>query len=441
MKKYPGLLIGAACTVLCLLVSSQAFASGAKEGGKGPVSLRFSYYANAGWRETYEQIADAYTKANPDVTIAQEPSPWDSYWNKFYADAAAGTSPDVMLMSGAQFQQAASKGVFLDLGQYLKTTKLDMTKYFTEAQNSVYKGTHYAVTAMVANVGLAYVKDMFDKAGVAYPNDSWTWADLLKAAQQLTLDKNGRNALDPAFDSKNVVQWGFFSQNEAELCWWSFVAQNGGSVISSDGTTCTIDQPASVEALRLLVDMIYKYHVSPVPGGSAGAVVGSTVQDPFMTGKIAMVIAGNWQMIQYNHDIKSFTWDMASLPGQKKKAVLAWTQAYTIFHNSKHADQAWRFVEYLLGENASTIAAKSQAWMPSYKPIALSTFAGGPPEHMNIFVKELEYATDFGFTPTWFAYQTALKRALDPAWEGKQPVDQAAASAAAEVTAILQGKS
>jgi multiple sugar transport system substrate-binding protein len=434
MKRNLVFIIGLIAVTLLLSGVASAFAGGSQESAGGPVTLRFSYYANAGWRETYEQIISAFATENPSVKIAQEPSPWDSYWNKFYADAAAGTSPDVMLMSGAQFQQAASKGIFLDLGPFLKTTKLDMSKYFTEAQNSVYKGTRYGVTAMVANVGLAYIKDMFDKAGIGYPNESWTWDDLLKAAQQLTLDQNGHNALDPAFDPNNVVQWGFFSQNEAELCWWSFVAQNGGSVINGDGTECTIDQPPSVEALKFLVDMIYKYHVSPVPGGSAGAVVGSTVQDPFMTGKIAMVVAGN-------HDIKSFTWDVASLPMQKKKAVLAWTQAYTIYHNSKHPNDAWHFIEYLLGEKASMTAAKSLAWMPSYKPVVMSAFEGGPPAHMNIFVKELDYATDFGFTPTWFAYQTALKRALDPAWEGKQPVAEAARNAAMAVTAILQGKS
>ncbi len=131
---------GLLAVTLCFLAGGTAFAGGSKEGTSGPVTLRFSYYANAGWRETYTQIIDAYAKENPNVKIAQEPAPWDSYWNKFYADAAAGTSPDVMLMSGAQFQQAASKGIFLDLGPFLKTTKLDMSKYFTEAQNSVYKG-------------------------------------------------------------------------------------------------------------------------------------------------------------------------------------------------------------------------------------------------------------------------------------------------------------
>ncbi len=443
VKRYRTAITSLVVVILGWAGGSQAFAGGAGESSSAgaAVPLRFSYYANAGWRETYDQIISGFEADNPGIRVASEPSPWDSYWNKFYADAAAGTSPDVMLMSGAQFQQAASKGIFLDLAPYVQNTKLDLKDYYTEEQNSIYQGKRYGMTAMVANVGLVYVKDMFDKAGVAYPNGNWTWQDLLSAAEKLTIDKNGHNALDPAFDPNNVVQWGFFSQNDAELCWWSFVAQNGGSVLSADHSTSTIDQPAAVQALQFLVDMIYKYHVSPVPGGSAGATVGSTVQDPFMTGKIAMVIAGNWQMIQYNQDIKDFTWDVAPLPSMKKKAVVTWTQAYTISGRSAHPSEAWKLVEALLGDRASMIAAKSQAWMPSYKPIALSTFAAGPPAHMSVFVQELDDSTDFGFTPTWFAYQTAAKRALDSAWDGKETAQQAAAEAASAIDAALKGQS
>jgi len=59
------------------------------------------YYANAGFREAFEEMTKIYESRNPGVKILHEPSPWDSYWEKFFAQAAAGTSPDVMLMSGA----------------------------------------------------------------------------------------------------------------------------------------------------------------------------------------------------------------------------------------------------------------------------------------------------------------------------------------------------
>ena len=37
-------------------------------------------------------------------------------------------------------------------------------------------------------------------AGVAYPNDNWTWNDLRDAAKKLTKDKDG---------SGKINQWGF----------------------------------------------------------------------------------------------------------------------------------------------------------------------------------------------------------------------------------------
>jgi multiple sugar transport system substrate-binding protein len=46
---------------------------------------------------------------------------------------------------------------------------------------------------------LLYNKDLFDKAGIPYPNNNWKWEDLRNAAKKLTKNNNG--------DGK-TYQWG-----------------------------------------------------------------------------------------------------------------------------------------------------------------------------------------------------------------------------------------
>ena len=48
-------------------------------------------------------------------------------------------------------------------------------------------GTLYAVPKDKDTVGLVYNKEMFDAAGVAYPDESWTWDDLSAHPRRSTL--------------------------------------------------------------------------------------------------------------------------------------------------------------------------------------------------------------------------------------------------------------
>ncbi|HLB24484.1 MAG TPA: ABC transporter substrate-binding protein [Dehalococcoidia bacterium] len=67
-----------------------------------------------------------------------------------------------------------------------------------------------------------YSRAMFDQAGVEYPPqpEKWTWAKVAELAKLLTVDAEGRNALDPDFDPQRVQQAG---------PGWSLPAKIGGA--------------------------------------------------------------------------------------------------------------------------------------------------------------------------------------------------------------------
>ena len=69
---------------------------------------------------------------------------------------------------------------------------------------------------------------MFDAAGIAYPDDTWTWDTLVDVGKKLTLDTNGDGQTD---------QWGFYTETtDMENYWSSLVWQNGGDIVSADRT-------------------------------------------------------------------------------------------------------------------------------------------------------------------------------------------------------------
>ncbi|WP_054706997.1 extracellular solute-binding protein [Bacillus sp. JCM 19041] len=68
----------------------------------------------------------------------------------------------------------------------------------------------YALPKDVGPFGYAFNKDLFDEAGVEYPNpdDPYDWNEYIEVATKLTLDVDGNNADHPDFDQKSIAQYG-----------------------------------------------------------------------------------------------------------------------------------------------------------------------------------------------------------------------------------------
>jgi multiple sugar transport system substrate-binding protein len=78
---------------------------------------------------------------------------------------------------------------------------------------------------------LAYNKDLFDKAQIKYPDDTWTWDNYVQVAARLTVDGNGRRANDNGFDPRQIQQYG---SQTLRGNYWYWIWSNGGDILSAD---------------------------------------------------------------------------------------------------------------------------------------------------------------------------------------------------------------
>ena len=93
----------------------------------------------------------------------------------------------------------------------------------------------YGIPKDKDTVCLVYNKEMFDQAGVAYPDENWTWDDLVDASQKI-YDATGK--------------YGYMAYCDDQLGYWNFVYQNGGYILNEDKTAAGFDQPATIEAMK-----------------------------------------------------------------------------------------------------------------------------------------------------------------------------------------------
>jgi len=239
---------------------------------------------------TFQEMLRQYVQENPDVSITDEEIAWGSLYPKLTSAFVAGTPPDMFVLHVAEIPQFASQDLLKSTEDMFDTKGGPLpAKDFADPAFSMtmYNGARYGVLLDNHGYGTWVNNALLKKAGfdpsqplpVGYDN-------IVAFLQKLTIDKNGKNAADPAFDPNNVVQWGFAMEWQHYL-FQSIMFQYGGSVISDDGKTATINQEPSVKALQAIYDLIYKYHVMPPPAGfnSWGSFSGGT---------LAVINSGGW---------------------------------------------------------------------------------------------------------------------------------------------------
>jgi multiple sugar transport system substrate-binding protein len=401
-------------TAALLLGTSTAFA-------KTTVNY-FSFTTDAGHVKTLESLISTFEKANPDIEIKYTTAPFDTYFTKLQTDIAAGQAPDAYELNYENFVTFASKGILRDLGSLMKQDKtITATTFYPAAQNAFkYKSVQYGLPITFSTVVLFYNKDLFDKAGVAYPTASWTWQDELNAAKKLT-------------DASKKI-WGVFQP----IQFWEFykVAAQAGAGLKVDPLVL-INTAQNRNALHWLVDKVLVHKVQPTDAQMSGVAN----EDMFLNGQLAMLHSGIWMFDKFK--AASFKWDIAVEPGSSKKGTHFFSNAAVVSKNSKVADAAYKWVSFLASDPATVKARIDTSWeLPAIsldKRASLAAYLEQPvPANREAVFDSLKYAVTPPVVANQSQLQDIINQELEAARLGTKTVEQALASAERRVRDLLK---
>ena len=350
------------------------------------VTLKMAMWGSPDEEAVYNQIIQAFEQANPNIKVDLSVQPWGAYWTKLETQIVGGIAPDVFAVNGGWLQVFASKGVLKGITSYVANNPSITSELFPQAVNTFkYQGKLFGLPRDFNTYVVFYNKTMFDKSGVPYPKDGWTWQDYLKTAQALTKDLNGDGRID---------QWGCIVDTRPDV-WMAFVWQNGGNILDSTKTKSVINSPATIGAFQYLADLVLKYHVSPTYAEQE-----AFGWNPFGTGKIGMYITGRWMVPTYKQ--AKFDWDVQVLPRGKKMVAMANSVGFGVYKNSKHPDAAFKLLsfistngqKYLLKLGSSVPCSKSAAYSSDFLDFT-------PPANEVAFLNEIPYSRIMPFVPQW----------------------------------------
>jgi len=147
----------------------------------GPVTISL-----AGWSLSttpeFQTLADGFKALHPNVTVQLKEYDAANYDTQMIADLAAGTAPDIYVLKNLKnFVTYSDGGQLVDVSDVAGGLG-DLGGLSAYAID----GKTYAVPYRQDSWVLYYNKDLFDKAGVDYPDGSWTWDDYAATAKELT---------------------------------------------------------------------------------------------------------------------------------------------------------------------------------------------------------------------------------------------------------------
>lgn len=352
----------------------------------------------------HQEIIGMFEDENADILVQLEAVAGRDYYTRLLTQIAAGDAPDIMQIGDDAVPMFVGKGSFVPLDDFISGNyALDTSIYLPGVlEPGQWEGQQWLLPKDFTPLGVYYNKKLFDEYGVDYPEDGWTWDDMLETAQALTKDTDG--------DGKTDI-WGIQLTANWTTGFEYWVAAAGGRLISEDGTQFVgyMDSPETIEAVQFFADLYNVYQVAPPPADFALWAGGNA---DFDNGKAAMRIFGRWPQAGYR-DNPNIDLGVVGVPAGKARANILFWGGFGIFAGSKHPEESWRFLSYYVGEEGS------QVWKDwAIPPVASVAEEAGLTEDPieGVWISELDHLVPraYVFTPYWNeTADPALRKALE----------------------------
>jgi multiple sugar transport system substrate-binding protein len=320
---------------LLLLIPISACGGGGSSSGtaaNGATTITLAHGYTDVEAKAIAALVTQWNSANPKSTVKlQFNGGNDSALQKTLAGFTAGNYPDVAYEYGSSASGLARQPKLVDLTSKVNTPAFDWNDFYpSERQAATVNGKVVGIPALVDNLSLVYNKKLFTAAGVAPPNDSWTWQDFRTAAKQLT------NA------STKTYGWAYVNDGSEDTVWryLAMLWQAGGSLLNSDNTKPAFDSAAGLAALQQLQDMAVTDKSVYLDTGNDNYL------SLFNSGKIAMLWTGPWDLSSINSNV---SYGVTYLPGDNgDHETISGPDLYMLFdHSGPRAAAALKFISWL----------------------------------------------------------------------------------------------
>lgn len=313
--------------------------------------------------EARKEAIEIFIAEHPELEVEYSIIPTaDSAWDqKASAALATGTGPDVIQLSPDYY--GMNTQYYMDLRPFVEADGVDLSTVLVDGMINGYVDPDGKLEGfpLLANCFcVLYNKDMFDAAGVAYPQPGWTMESLLDWGK--------------AFVGGEGV-----NQTYAISRHWvtnSVMAYAGGSTpYSADLSTSYFDSPEMLKSLQLYQQLVQGGYM---PTDAAQQNVDA--ESLFISGRAAMYFVGGMhsQSTIADCDENGINYGVAVMPSgvsDGKEINIQFATGYAITTTCQNPDAAWQFLKETAYANDDMCKATCASGMTSSKKVAGEYYA------------------------------------------------------------------
>ncbi|MBO3747802.1 ABC transporter substrate-binding protein [Streptosporangiaceae bacterium NEAU-GS5] len=292
--------------------------------------------------QAVNSLIQKYEQSHPNVDIQRTAIGFADFRTKLLQAAATGKFPDIAAVDNSDIPVFASQGALADLTSKMSAWPRKDDYLDFVVQSVQYDKKFYGVPFRSNTTALWYNKDLFKKAGIAGPPQ--TWQDLRTDAKALTSGKQSGFCFAAA------------PTEEGTFTFLPMIWQAGGDVP-------TIGDGASVKALQFVNDLVNVDKSAPKSVLQWGQ---SDVGDQFGSGLCAMMVNGPWVLGSVEKG--KFAWDVAPWPaGDAGTASPLGGEAWAVGKNA-NVDAVWQLADWLADPaNSRTEISEGLSSIPNRK--------------------------------------------------------------------------
>ncbi|HEV7665310.1 MAG TPA: sugar ABC transporter substrate-binding protein, partial [Chloroflexota bacterium] len=308
-----------------------------------------------------DQLVPTFEAANPDIAVNVQYLDWRVFTEKLIAAHAGGVLPDVFQAGAEYVAPLATKGMALELDAYVNAWGQKDDFYESAWSTVTYQGKTYGVPVLSAPQTLMYRKDLLQGSGIDTAPATW---DTLEQVAMKATKRDGEKFLVSGFNARPIWQ---------QYMWFLF--QNGGDVFSTDGQV-TVNSPQGIEALDFFSKLFNQDKVA-----SKSSIAAPTANVGAMAANLVAMQLGNQLTVRdfrQNNPSQASNLVVAEPISKTTQVTTNWTDWLAIAKQSKHADAAWKFIQFVADKDNLLKYNETMYFIPPRKSLRTTGFMSDP---------------------------------------------------------------
>lgn len=348
---------------------------------------------------------------------------------KLMLAAAGGNPPDVAGLWSHSVPDFAEKGALMPIDGRIAAAGITAEAYMPVFWDLCrHRGFQWALPTTPATLALHWNKRLFREAGLDPERPPRSLAELDAMAERLTVvdvERDGHRVqirfsqlteAERAAKRFRIVVLGFAPSDS----WWKEMwGYWFGGRLSDGERRITAAEPENIEAFRWFQSYTERYGLENLQGLGASFGNFASPQNPFLSGKLAMVLQGVWMHNFVGKYAPHLEWGAAPFPSvdpvRLPNVTVAECDVLVIPKGAREADGAFAFMRFVNRQESLEKLALAQRKFSPLRAVSEDFWRRHPNPYIRVFVN-LAASPNARYVPrltVWQAYKDEMIVATD----------------------------